>query len=151
MATHSFEAGLLWREGGRGDTVSNHLVEIDGKPPLEVSAAPQYRGDPRRLNPEEIFVAAVASCQLLTYLSLAARAGVRVTSYGDHATGTLALVERKMRMAEVVLHPRITVAAGADAAKAGALVDAAHEACFIANSVSCAVRIEPEIVVEGGA
>jgi len=151
MGTHRFEAGFLWREGGRGETVTNHVFEVDGKPPLEVSAAPQHCGDPRRLNPEELFLAAVASCQLLTYLALAAHAGVRITAYGDHATGTLAPADDKSRVGEVVLHPRITVATAADAAKARTLVDAAHEACFIANSLSCPIRIEPEILVDGSA
>jgi organic hydroperoxide reductase OsmC/OhrA len=114
-----------------------------------VSAAPQYRGDPTRLNPEELFVAALASCQLLTYLALARGAGVSVRSYEDRAVGTLAIADRKMRMTEVLLRPRITVAAGSDEETARGLVDKAHAGCFIANSVACAVRIEAEIVVEG--
>jgi organic hydroperoxide reductase OsmC/OhrA len=51
-----------------------------------------------------------------------------------------------MRVTEVCLWPRIVLAPGADAAKARTLVDAAHEACFVANSITAAVRIEPEVV-----
>jgi organic hydroperoxide reductase OsmC/OhrA len=146
MATHHFEARLVWRAGAQGPASGTHRVEISGKPELEVSAAPQYRGDPSRHNPEELFVAALASCQLLTYLALAARGGVGLVAYEDRATGTLAIADRKMRMTEVVLRPRITLAPGADASRARALVDSAHDGCFIANSVSCAVRVEPEIL-----
>jgi len=149
MATHRFEARLLWRKGGEGLSASTHGVEVAGKPALEVSAAPQYRGDPSRLNPEELFVASLASCQLLTYLALAARAGVSVVAYEDRASGTLAIADRKMRMTEIALRPRITVAPGTDETKARALVETAHDGCFIANSVSCALRIEPEIAVAG--
>ena len=119
---------------------------FDGRPTLDLSGAPQYRGDPSRLSPEDLFVAALSSCQMLSYLALAGRAGVTVLAYDDHAIGTLSIADKKMRMTEVVLHPRITLAGGADAAKALALVDTAHENCFIANSVACAVRIEPAIV-----
>jgi organic hydroperoxide reductase OsmC/OhrA len=148
MPTHTYEARLTWLAGGEGITAGNHRLEFDGRPGVEVSAAPQYRGDPMRLNPEELFVAALASCQLLTYLALARGAGVTVRRYEDRATGTLAMADRKMRMTEVLLHPCITVAAGSDEGTARSLVDKAHDGCFIANSVACAVRIEPQIVVE---
>ncbi len=146
MPAHQFEAEVTWREGGEGVAASTHRVAFAGRPPLEVSAAPQYKGDPSRLNPEELFTAAVASCQLLTYLALAQRAGLRVLAYEDRPVGTLAIADKKMRITEVVLRPRITLAPGGDVTKARALVEQAHEGCFVANSVSCAVRAEPEIV-----
>jgi organic hydroperoxide reductase OsmC/OhrA len=144
MATkHSFHSRLFWRKGGEGVASGNHRVELEGRPALEVSAAPQYRGDPSKLNPEELFLASLSSCQMLTYLALAARAGVEVTEYEDRAEATLAMAERRMRITEVVLRPRITIAPTSDEAKARALVESAHEGCFIANSVACAVRAEP--------
>jgi peroxiredoxin-like protein len=149
MATHLFEADLQWQAHGEGAVAGNHPVRFGGKPALEVSAAPQYRGDASKLNPEELLVAAVASCQLLTYLALARRAEIQVVAYEDHAVGTLAVADRKMRMTEVVLRPRIVVAGSVEIAKARELVEAAHQGCFIANSISCAVRIEPELVHGG--
>jgi organic hydroperoxide reductase OsmC/OhrA len=147
MATaHHFEGRLSWRAGGAGLTAGNHQMEFDGRPGLHLSGAPQYQGDPSRLSPEDLFVASLASCQMLTYLALARRAGVTVLAYDDHAVGTLSIADKKMRMTEVMLHPHITLANGADAAKALALVHTAHENCFIANSVACTVRIEPAIV-----
>jgi organic hydroperoxide reductase OsmC/OhrA len=144
MPTHHFSARLAWRKGGEGGAAGNHRVELDGRPAIELSGAPQYRGDPTRTNPEELFLAALASCQLLTYLALAARAGLDVLAYDDRAEATLAIADKKMRITEVRLRPRITLAVGADEAKARALVEAAHEGCFIANSVACAVVTEPE-------
>ena len=149
MPTHTYEANLTWLAGGEGVIVGNHRVEFEGRPALEVSAAPEYRGDPTRLNPEELFIAALASCQLLTYLALARGAGVTVRRYEDRAVGTLTMADRKMRMTEVRLRPRITIAAGSDEAKARDLVDKGHAGCFIANSVACAVHLEAEIVAEG--
>jgi len=147
MATaHHFEGRLSWRAGGEGIKAGNHQMVFADRPPLELASAPQYRGDPSRLSPEDLFVAALASCQMLSFLALAGRAGITVLAYDDHAVGTLAIADKKMRMTEVVLRPRITLAPGADAGKALALVHSAHEICFIANSVACAVNIEPEIV-----
>ncbi len=147
MATaHEFTAHLEWRKGAGDLAWGNHRMSFAGRPSIEVSAAPQYRGDPARLNPEELFLASLASCQMLTYVSLAGRAGLEVLAYEDTPRATLAIADRKMRITEVLLRPRITLAAGQDQEKARALVESAHGGCFIANSVSCAVRLEPEIV-----
>ena len=147
MATkHEFHAHLTWKKGGEGVEVGNHRVEFERRPAVEVSAAAQYRGDPSKLNPEELFLASLASCQMLTYLALASRAGVDVLAYEDGADATLAIADRKMRVTEVVLRPRITISGSAEEAKARSLVEAAHDGCFIANSVACAVRTEAEIL-----
>lgn len=142
---HAFTANLSWRRSAAGPAAHNHEVVLPGRPPIEVSAAPQYRGDPTRANPEELFLAALASCQMLTYLALAARAGIEVAAYDDDARATLAIVDRRMRIASVVLRPRITLAPGQDAERARSLVAAAHAGCFIANSVSCPVEVEAEV------
>ena len=147
MPTHEFTAEVSWHEGGGLPAAGIHRVTLPNRPPFEVSAAPQYRGDPSKPNPEELFLTSLASCQLLSFLALAGRGGLSVTAYDDHPTATLAIADRKMRVTQVVLRPRITLAPGGDAAKARTVVDQAHEACFIANSVACAVRVEPEIVV----
>jgi organic hydroperoxide reductase OsmC/OhrA len=146
MPTHQFEGRLAWRPGGEGSAAGNHRVEFPGRPALELSGAPQYRGDGTKLNPEELLAASLASCQLLTYLAMAPRAGLTVLAYDDAPVATLAIVEKKMRVSEILLRPRITIPAGADADAARALVDRAHESCFIGLSLACAVRIEPEIV-----
>jgi organic hydroperoxide reductase OsmC/OhrA len=145
---HHFEGRLSWRAGGTGVATGNHRMEFEGRPALTLSGAPQYRGDPSCLSPEDLFVGALASCQMLTFLALAGRAGIAVVAYDDHALGTLAMADKKMRMTDVMLRPRITLAAGADAEKARQLVHAAHENCFIANSVACAVVVEATIATE---
>jgi organic hydroperoxide reductase OsmC/OhrA len=145
-AVHHFDAHLLWEHGREGVAAFNHRVELAGREALEVSGAPQYKGDGSRLNPEELFLASLASCQLLTYVALASRAGIPVTRYEDSPRATLTIADKRMRVTEVVLRPKITLGAGADAAKARALVDTAHDGCFIANSVACTVTIEPELV-----
>lgn len=110
---------------------------------LPLSSAPGFRGDEARLNPEVLFVGALSACQALTYLFLAARKQVVVTAYVDNAEGVLEMVDGRTRMSRVTLRPRITLEAGSDEATARALVSRAHDGCFIANSVTSRVEIEP--------
>src|SRR5882724_339795 len=146
---HHFACRLTWTGAARGPTTSrgdygrDFRVEIAGKPPIEGSSAPAFRGDPARLNSEDLLVAALCSCHCLSYLSLAARAGIAVVGYEDDASGTMKPVDGKIRFTEVTLRPKVLVHAGTDLAKARALHQQAHEGCFIANSVNFPVRNEP--------
>jgi organic hydroperoxide reductase OsmC/OhrA len=151
--THDYEARLTWTGAARGGTTSyeaysrEHVVEIAGKPPLRGSADALFRGDRALHNPEDLLVAALSACHLLSYLALAARAGLHVVAYEDDARGTMELVGGGGHFTEVVLRPRVTVAPGADAELATRLHDTAHEQCFIAASMNFPVRHEPVTVV----
>ena len=114
-----------------------------GKAPIAGSAAPAYLGDPGRANPEELFLAALSGCQLLTYLALAARAKIEVVGYSDDCEALLAPEAGKWRITRVVLRPRVVLAAGSDVDRARQLAHEAHEGCFVARSVSCEVAVEP--------
>lgn len=144
--TQTFEGRVEWRAGGEGAALTNHTVTFDGRPPLAVSAAPEYAGDPSRLNPEELMTAAVASCLMLTFLAIVRRRALDVRAWDDTPAGTLAMADKKMRITEVRLRPRITVGPDVDETLIGPLVEAAHRGCFVSNSVSCAVVIEPTVV-----
>ncbi len=129
-----------------------HEVTAEGKPPLAGSADPAFRGDASRYNPEELLVASLSACHMLWYLHLCADAGISVLSYTDAAAGTMVETpDGGGRFAEVVLHPKVTVAAGDDAEAAVKLHDKAHELCFIANSVSFPVRCEAAVGIAGTA
>jgi organic hydroperoxide reductase OsmC/OhrA len=147
---HIFLSHLDWSGAVKGPTrdpatLSRDLdVTIDGTT-LPMSSAPGFGGNAMRANPEQLYVAALSSCQALTYLFVAARGGVAVTGYSDDAVGELAMVDGRLRMATVTLRPHITLEPGADAGKARALVEKAHQQCFIGNSVSAHVEIEPVI------
>ncbi|HEX5473591.1 MAG TPA: OsmC family protein [Vicinamibacterales bacterium] len=143
-----FLAHLEWTGAIKGPTTdpaafSRDLTVVLGAVTLPMSAAPGYRGDPARANPEQLFVASLSGCQALTYLFLAARNHLVVFGYKDEAEGRLALIDGRMRVSRVTLRPRITLAAGTDEMKALELVERAHHDCFIANSVTTTVTIEP--------
>jgi organic hydroperoxide reductase OsmC/OhrA len=145
-----FTSHLEWTGAGKGPTrdpvsFSRDLRVSIGPHTLEMSSAPAFRGDPSRVNPEQLLVAALSACQTLTYLFLAARNGVGVVAYVDSAEGWLERSDGTMRMSRVTLRPHIVLQDGADAAKARELVDKAHGQCFIGNSVTTDVSIEPRI------
>ncbi|HEY4418378.1 MAG TPA: OsmC family protein [Pseudonocardia sp.] len=114
-------------------------------PELSLSSDPAFRGDPAHLNPEQLVVLAAASCQLLSFLAVAARARLDVRDYHDEATATMPEADRPIRLAEIVLRPRIRLAAGPTEDRVRHLVDVAHRECFIANSLATPVRVEPVI------
>jgi organic hydroperoxide reductase OsmC/OhrA len=143
FVTHLEWSGAARAVGHDTATFSRDLeLSVNGMT-LPLSSAPAYRGDPSRLNPELLFVGALSACQALTYLFLAARTEIVVTGYTDDAEGVLELVDGRVRMSRVTLRPHITLAAGARESVARDLVQRAHDGCFIANSVSTKVTIEP--------
>lgn len=125
----------------------DHVIRIAGKPELAGSSDPTFRGDAARHNPEDMLVTALSTCHMLSYLHMATVAGVVVTAYDDAAEGTMVTEGDGGRFTEVVLHPVVTISAASDPARAEAAHEAAHHACFIANSVNFPVRCEPRIVV----
>lgn len=148
---HRYEAKLTWSGADQGPVreyagyAREYRVEIPGKPALRGSADPGFRGDPALHNPEDLLVAALSACHMLTYLALCARAKVEVLAYEDEASGTMVLEGAGGRFSEVVLRPRVTVAPGSDLDRARALHEGAHDNCFIARSVNFPVRHEAQV------
>ena len=113
---------------------------------LAASAAPDFKGDGDRVDPEEAFVASLSSCHMLTFLAICARKRLPVDIYDDAAVGWLEKgANGKLWMARVTLAPRVQFAAGVsiDAKTLAGIHHHAHEECFIANSVKSEVSVEP--------
>lgn len=151
MSEH--RATVVWTGAGEADFAANRYsrahrllfeggVEVAGSASPAIVAPPLSRAD--AVDPEALFTAALSACHMLWFLDLARRAGFVVASYRDEARGTLDKVEAaKMAMTRVVLRPKIAFEGAAPAPAAlAALHAAAHEACFIANSVTTDVVVE---------
>jgi organic hydroperoxide reductase OsmC/OhrA len=128
-----------------------HEIVFDGGAVIAASSSPSVvplpMSDAGAIDPEEMFVASLASCHMLWFLSLAAARGLRVESYVDAASGTLTRnAEGRLAMTTVTLHPRAVFVGERRpaAAEVGALHEEAHEHCFIAHSVKTLVFVEPE-------
>ncbi len=113
---------------------------------LALSSDPAFRGDPSRLNPEQLLVMAASSCQLLSFLAVAARARLNVLSYEDDAEGIMPEDDKPVRIVAIHLRPRIVLATGsAEEARVRQLVELAHRECYIANSLKTEITVEPVI------
>ena len=146
---HTYETSLHWSGstgGGYRAYDRNHTVGPAGLV-TEVSADPTFRGDPARLNPEQLVVMAASSCQLLSFLAVAAVAGVEVLDYTDDALAVMPKRDLPVRLTRITLRPRITVAPGPDLAEVERLVHQGHEGCYIANSLRSEVLVEPTITI----
>jgi organic hydroperoxide reductase OsmC/OhrA len=148
--THSYEVSVEWTgntgtgTSGYRDYERSHTVRAAGLPDIAGSADRVFRGAKDRWNPEQLLVVARSQCHLLSYLHVAADAGVVVTADEDDAIGTMAEDGRGGgSFSEVVLRPKVTVADPATAERARELHERAHELCFIAASVNFPVRHEP--------
>ncbi len=127
----------------------DNRMSAEGHPDMPGALPPSLGGHDRGYSPEDLLILSLSECHLLTYLALAQKRGLAIRRYEDRATGKLGKnASGQTQMAEVVLHPRVTVARGADLAMARDLHERAHHHCFIANSVNFPVRHEPEIVEE---
>lgn len=132
----------------RGQYSRAHQWQFDGGIALTASASPHIVPAPwsnaDAVDPEEAFVASLASCHMLFFVDFARRAGLVVDSYTDEAEGTLEKRDDgKMWMSTVVLRPKIDWGANKpDEAAIAELHHKAHDACFIANSVTTKVTVE---------
>lgn len=157
MRSHSYRVEVAWSAGTSPGTTNyraysrNHAIAAAGKPPIEASSDPTFRGDAGRYNPEELLIAALSSCHMLWYLHLCSQRRIVATGYHDDADGTMELApDGSGRFVRVTLRPTVTVAGAVDPAVATALHEDAHRFCFIAQSVNFPVLVEPQPLVRRG-
>ena len=152
MSHHA--AQVEWLRGADEPFTDNryhraHRLRFDGGFEMPGSSSPELvprHSDPAAVDPEEMFVAALASCHMLWFLSLAAQAGLCVDHYRDDAVGVMAKDgQGRLAMAQVTLRPQVRCSGRQPGdGELQALHHRAHEACFIANSVRTEVRCEPQ-------
>jgi organic hydroperoxide reductase OsmC/OhrA len=146
---HTYRTLLSW-SGSTGAGYEaydrTHRVELPpGAPALTLSADTAFRGSDGLTNPEQLLLAAASSCQMLSFLAIAARSGIDVLDYADEAEAVMPEDDRPVRITRITLRPRIVVAAGTDSERALRIVDKAHRECYIANSLRSEIVIEPTI------
>jgi organic hydroperoxide reductase OsmC/OhrA len=121
----------------------DHTVTFGGGSTIAASSAEQFRGRPELANPEEMLVAALSSCHMLTFLAIAARKRLVVDAYEDDAIGYLTENEdRRLWVSRVILRPRIRFATPVDPEQLRKMHELSHRGCFIASSVRTVVEVE---------
>ncbi|MDO8209117.1 OsmC family protein [Conexibacter sp. CPCC 206217] len=149
--THSYSTQTRW-SGSTGAGYDSYdrghdAVAVPAAQSLRVSSDAAFRGDPELLNPEQLLVLAASSCQLLSFLAVAARARIDVVSYVDDAVGEMPEEPRPARVTRIVLRPRITIRGELPrGTRLLHLVEVAHRECFIANSLTSEIEIQPSFL-----
>lgn len=151
---HVYTATAYWSgstkdgysEYDRMHTTSTEPATVE----LSVTADIPFGGTVGTHNPEQLLLIAASSCQMLSFLALAARKGVDVREYSDRAEAVMPKAGVDTRITSITLRPVITCAEVPGRAKPTletlkAYVQQAHEGCFIANTLNCAMTIEPRI------
>jgi len=146
---HEYRATTTWKRTSADFTYDSynraHEVSFGSGTTVPWSSAPEFKGEPDRVNPEEAFVAALSTCHMLTFLSVAARKRFIVDTYSDNASG---VVERnaqgKYWVSRVTLRPKVTFSGDNQPSpqEISALHHTAHDNCFIANSVTSSVSVD---------
>ena len=149
---HQYQSKLAWT-GNKGNGTLNYkayersyTINFAGKPVLEGSSDPAFRGDPSKYNPEEMLVASLSSCHMLWYLHLCSVAGIIVEEYEDEAKGVMVeLEDGSGKFEEVTLHISVVIQQQHNMQKAEQLHEEANRMCFIANSCNFPVKHQVEI------
>jgi organic hydroperoxide reductase OsmC/OhrA len=147
---HAYHARVEWAGSTGAGYAAYPRAHSAHTPPatdgFDLSADPQFRGDADLPNPEQLLVLAASSCQLLSFLAVAARAGVDVVGYSDDADGEMPADATPQRITRITLRPRVVVRGGVPARTVERLLHEAHEQCYVAASLTTDVVLEPTVV-----
>jgi organic hydroperoxide reductase OsmC/OhrA len=141
--TFRYPGTLVWTDARRG------RASVPGKPDLEVGSPPEFRGEEGVWSPEHLFVASLSTCLMLTFLSLAERRGLEVTAYESGAEGLLENIDGRYRITAVTVRPQVTLKSEAGVNVAREIMDKVEEHCFISNSITSKIGLQPEFRVAG--
>lgn len=140
---HIYEVDLNWTDGRKGILYS---VELNDE--VIVATPPQFpKGVPGIWSPEHLFVAAINSCLMTTFLSIAENSKLEFSHFTSKAQGKLAMVDGKYSITEVTLLPRITISKNEDFDKAMRTLHRSEKACLISNSVNSKIIMLPEVII----
>jgi len=144
-----YVANLSWSLGegelAYGKYSPNHRMTFSGGLSATMTSAPDYGGDSLYVNPEEAIAAALSSCHMLTFIALAAKARWKLEKYRDRAVAVLGKTDDgRTRVSEIVLHPVTEFEPGHEISpeKLEEMHERAHRYCFVANAISCEMRVE---------
>lgn len=151
--THVYATALTWSGStGLGYEAYDRTHRLTASPAdqtLRLASDPAFGGDPSLLNPELLLVAAASSCQLLSFLAVAARSRVDVIGYSDAATAIMPESDRPVRITRIELNPVITVVGDVTDDRLQRLVEIGHRECFVASSLNSDIVITPTFLRVG--
>jgi organic hydroperoxide reductase OsmC/OhrA len=142
---HEFPLQLRWEGSTASEYTRDAVASTAGKQDIAVSSASSYGGNDTRWNPEDLLGASLSTCHMLTFLALAKKVRLDVRGYEDRVTVMLDTVDKVTRVTKIRLAPTIRVAPGTNADKVREMFEKAHKYCFIGQSITSEVLMEPTI------
>lgn len=143
---HSYEVNLTWLENRKGIMSSPALDQS-----IEVATPPEFpKGMPGIWSPEHLFVSAVSSCLMTTFLAVAENSKLDFIKFSCQATGKLDKVDGKFLMTEILLSPVLVIKNADQTEKARRVIEMSEKACLISNSINSKITLDPTITVESG-
>jgi len=140
--SHNYQVNLKWKEGRIGELSS---PELNSK--IDVATPPQFpKGVEGIWSPEHLFTAAVNSCFMTTFLSIAENSKLEFTEFSCDAIGSLDQLEGKFLMTEISLNPVLKISNEIDRSKAERVLEKSEKACLISNSIVSKINLHPTIL-----
>jgi peroxiredoxin-like protein len=116
-----------------------------GVPDLPTAAPLDFDGPGDAWSPEQLLVAAVEACFLLTFRAVAQASGIEFTSLSVEGEGIVDRTNGGMRFTEIILRPRIALPGGIDVVRVRRALEKAERSCLVAASLSTPIRLEPDL------
>ena len=133
-----YQTHAVWKEARR------IKASAAGKPDLEISSPPEFKGDQGIWTPEDLFVSALNICIMETFLAFAERKGLRLAAYDSTVDALLDYQDGKYRFTEITVHPQVALKSPDDVERARQIMKSAHDNCFVSNSITSSVSVLPE-------
>ena len=150
MEPHFYNVQIQWSKDRKGVMCSPELSNSSDQKNgcIEVATPPEFpKGIPGIWSPEHLFTAAVSSCLMTTFLSIAENSKLEFSSFQCNSKGKLDQVDGKYLMTEVILEPTVTISYEKDRERAERVLAKAEAACLISNSIKSKVTMLPKILV----
>ncbi len=140
----NYEIDLQWTGNRKGMLHSPVLPQN-----IEVATPPEFKsGMPGIWSPEHLFVAAVNSCLMTTFLAIAENSKLEFTHFESNAVGKVDKVDGKYQVTEIILKPIVSIPYGQTKEKALRILEMSEKACLISSSIKTQVLLEPQVVIE---
>lgn len=142
--THEYTVNLKWKSDRKGEISSPQLPTT-----IEVATPPDFpKGMPDIWTPEHLFVAAVNTCLMTTFLAIAENSKLEFINFTCKSVGVLDKVDGKFQVSEITLKPELIIPEGTNEERAIRIIEKSEQHCLISNSIKTNIILEPKIIIE---
>lgn len=140
---HYYNTNLRWEQGRRG-TLTSPVISNS----ITVATPPEFpKGEPDIWSPEHLYVAAVNSCLMTTFLAIAENSKLDFVSFNSTAIGKLEKIDEMFRISEIELKPSVVIRNEKDRERAIRIIEKSEKSCLISNSIKSKIVLSPEVII----